>query len=186
MSAISNLSSNYLQSILSASQSNGLTNNQSTNGAGATTPAGQAPDNGQLSPLAQMMNELQQLQQSNPTEYQQVTQQIATNLLDAAQTAQTNGNSTEAGQLNTLATDFSDASQTGQLPNLQDLAHALGGGHGHHQGYRPGGDSSNTTGGTTSTASQTPPTTTGDQNESLNPLTIIQNTLANAGIGSGG
>ncbi len=78
------------------------------------------------------MNTLQQLQQSNPTNYQQVTQQIATNLQAAAQTAQSEGNTTAANQLNQLATDFTNASTSGQLPNIQDLAQAMGGHHHHH------------------------------------------------------
>ena len=72
------------------------------------------------------MSTLQQLQQSDPTKYQQVTQQIATNLQSAAQTAQAEGNTTAANQLNQLATDFTNASQSGQLPNVQDLAQAIG------------------------------------------------------------
>jgi hypothetical protein len=79
-----------------------------------------------------MMGMLQQLQQSDPTKYQQVTQQIAANLQNAAQTAETDGNSTAAAQLSKLASDFNSASQSGQLPNIQDLAQAIGGGHHHH------------------------------------------------------
>jgi hypothetical protein len=63
-------------------------------------------DSTQLSPLAQLLSTLQQLQQSNPIQYQQ---QIATNLQNAAQTAQAEGNTTAANQLNQLATDFTNA-----------------------------------------------------------------------------
>jgi hypothetical protein len=89
-------------------------------------------DSSQLSPFAQLMSTLQQLQQSNTAEYQQVTQQIATNLQAAAQTATADGNTTAATQLNQLSTDFTNASTSGQLPNAQSLAQALGGGHHHH------------------------------------------------------
>jgi hypothetical protein len=69
-----------------------------------------------------MMSTLQQLQQSDPAKYQQVTKQIATNLTSAAQTAEAGGNTTAANQLNQLAADFTNASQSGQLPNVRDLA----------------------------------------------------------------
>jgi hypothetical protein len=49
-----------------------------------------------------------------------VTQQIAAKLRSAAQTAQVNGSTTAASELNSLATDFASASQNGQLPNVQD------------------------------------------------------------------
>jgi len=78
------------------------------------------------------MSSLQQLQQTNPSEYQQITQQISTNLASAAQTAQTDGNATAATSLNQLSTDFSSASKSDQLPSVQDLAQAIGGGHHHH------------------------------------------------------
>jgi hypothetical protein len=93
----------------------------------------------QPSPFTQMLSALQQLQQSNPAGgYQQVTQQIAANLQTAAQTAQSNGNSAAAKQFTQLSKDFANASASGQLPNVQDLAQAVGGsgtssaGGGHH------------------------------------------------------
>ncbi|HEY6342204.1 MAG TPA: hypothetical protein VIY49_11985 [Bryobacteraceae bacterium] len=70
------------------------------------------------------MNTLQQLQESNPTQYQQVTQQIATSLQNAAQTVTADGNTTAASQLNQLATDFTNASQSGQLPNISSLGNS--------------------------------------------------------------
>jgi hypothetical protein len=70
------------------------------------------------------LSTLQQVQQSSPTEYQQLTQLIATNLQQAAQQS---GNSASASQLSNLATDFTNASSTGSLPNISDLANAIGG-----------------------------------------------------------
>src|SRR5580658_7243447 len=106
MSAIIGLSSGYLQSLLNnAINGAGSTANQSSgsllNSVNASAVS-QNSDQSGLSPFAQLMNTLQQLQQSNPTEYQQVTQQIATNLQSAAQTAQSDGNTTEASQLTEL------------------------------------------------------------------------------------
>jgi hypothetical protein len=190
MSPINNLSSNYLQSIFNNTlQSSGLTGNTTGNTSSVTSQA----DSQQLSPFAQLMSTLQQLQQSNPTEYQQVTQQIATNLQSAAKTATADGNSTAASQLNQLATDFTNASTSGQLPNVQDLARAIGGGHHHHHFHAAPADSSDSgsSGTSSSGASQTlsqllsSVQANSTSSDSLNPMTIILNTLASAGIGNG-
>lgn len=142
--AVSNLSSYYLQEVLVvAFQSGGVnTNTTAPSNTSVSSPV-TTSDSTQLSPFAQLASILQQLQQSNPTEYKQVTAQIATNLQSAAQTAQSQGNSGAATQLSQLATDFTNASQTGQLPNLQDLAEAVsgGGGGGHHHHHRAEGSS---------------------------------------------
>jgi len=162
MSSISNLPSSYVQSVLGAAlQSAGL--GSSTGSVAGATSLTVKPDNGQLSPFAQMISTLQQLQQSDPAKYQQVTQQIATNLQSAAQTAQADGNSTAANQLSRLSTDFANASKSGQLPSFQDLAHAVGGHHGHRHGHHAVAE----------TATPSP---------SLDPLAIISNTLSTNSI----
>jgi hypothetical protein len=204
-SSINNLSNQYLQSILtSAIQGTGLTANTTNNGLGSiNSPFPSPQDNSGLSPFAQLLSTLQQLQQSDPTKYQQVTQQIATNLQTAAQTAQSDGNTAEANQLKQLSTDFSNASQNGQLPNVNDLAQAVGGHHHHHHGggghfASPDSDSSSssTSSATDSTASTTSSGTVNQtlnqllasfeanagQSNALNPANIILNTLNNAGI----
>jgi len=197
MGFINNLSSSYLQSIFSnVSQSTGLTTNTTGNSlSGIGTPSiALQPDNQQLSPFAQMLSTLQQLQQTDPTKYKQVTQQIATNLQSAAQTAQADGNTVAANQHNQLATDFTNASTTGQLPNIQDLGQAMNG-HSHHHHHHahsasadPDGSSSasSSSGSTSQTLSQLLSTLqeNGTQNNSLNPTTIILDTLSNAGISS--
>jgi len=76
----------------------------------------------QLSPLGQVTSTLRQLQQSDPSKYRQVTQQIAAALQNDAQTAQSEGEMAMADRLNELASAFTSASQNGQLPDLQDLA----------------------------------------------------------------
>jgi len=170
MSSINNVSS-YLQSVLTSTlQSAGVTQNSSN-----TSQVSQAADNSNLSPLAQLMNTLHELQQSNPTKYQQVTQQIAANLQSAAQTAQSQGNTAAANQLNQLSQDFTTASQTGQLPNANDLAKAHG--HHHHHHSHGGSESSSSTD-TTSTSS----TSDTQTQRSLNPMSIIWNTLSQAGV----
>jgi hypothetical protein len=195
-SPISNLNS-YLQQILdTALQSAGSTTSTTSNGVSATSTQS---DNGQLSPFAQLLSTLQQLQESNPTQYQQVTAQLATNLQAAAQTATTDGNTSAASQLNQLATDFNNASQSGQLPNISDLAQAVGGGGGHHHHHHhvssfssssdTSSDSSSSSSSTGSTSSNSPISqllaalqSNSTQNDSLNPMSIIMNTLQSAGI----
>jgi hypothetical protein len=207
-SSINNLSG-YLQSVLSAAlqPTGSTTSTTGKNLNGVNTPAVQPqPDSTQLSPLAQLLSELQQLQQSDPAKYQQVTQQIATNLQSAAQTAQEGGNTTAANQLTQLASDFTTASQSGQLPDIQDLAQAVGGGHhhGHHHHSESATANSNSSSGAgntsttdssgSSSGSSTLDTSllvnqylagvqaSGTQSDSQNPLGIILNTLSSAGI----
>jgi len=196
--------SSYLQSLLgTALQRTGSTNNATGSNLNGVDPFSLElqPDNSQLSPFARLLNTLQQLQQSDPAKYQQVTQQIATNLQSAAQTAQADGNTTAANQLTQLATDFTNASKSGQLPNIQDLAQAIGGHHHHHHSHPAsagsGSDSSasSSAGGTSSSSGANQMLSqllsvsqaSGTQNDSLNPMSIILNTLSNAGInGSNG
>ena len=186
ISSINNLSSNYLQSILNSSLegANSAGKSQSSTGASPLT----SQESGQLSPFAQIMSTLQQLQQSNPTEYQQVTQQIATNLQSAAQTATADGNSTQAAQLQQLSTDFTSASQSGHLPNVQDLAQAVGGGHHHHHHFHAESSDADS-GSSSSSANQLSQLLAAFQansaeNESTNPMAIIMNTLSSAGFGA--
>ena len=190
MGLINNLSSNYLQSILGNLSSGSASNTTANTASGLDTSSiALQPDNQQLSPFAQMLSQLQQLQQTDPAKYQQVTGQIATNLESAAQTAQTDGNSTLAAQLNKLATDFTNASQSGQLPNIQDLAQAASGHHHHHHHHAEpaSGDDGNSS--STSSASQAltqllSGLQSGTQDASTDPTKIILNTLDAAGSSS--
>jgi hypothetical protein len=192
------LSSSYLQSIIgSALQGVGSTS-QTTTGSSAVDSSSlvQSSDNSRLSPFAQLLNTLQQLQQTDPAKYQQVTGQIATNLQSAAQTAQADGNTTAANQLNQLATDFTNASKNGQLPNVQDLAQAVGSHHHHHHSHAAAGsDSSSSTG--ASNTSSTDPTqllsqllsafqSNSTQTAAQDPMSIILGTLSSAGITTSG
>jgi hypothetical protein len=155
VSSLSSIYSNFIQPILSKTL--GVT---SASAASAAAPQ----DTNQLSPFAQIASTLQDLQQQNPTQYQNVTKQIASNLQTAAQTAQTGGNSTLANQLTQLSSDFTNASQSNQLPDFQDLAQALSGGHHHQQG---------------SLLSQF---SSGSDTNSANPASIIFSTLSTAGV----
>jgi hypothetical protein len=184
--SLNSLSSSYLQSILQSNSSTG-----SSSGSTGASPVTAQSENTQLSPFAQVMSTLQQLQQSNPAEYTQVAQQIATNLNTAAQTATANGNPTQAAQLSQLETDFTSASGSGQLPNVQDLAQAIGGGHHHHHHAHAASadnDSSSSSSSSTDSSNQLSQMlaafqANSTQNEALNPMSIIMNTLSSAGIG---
>jgi hypothetical protein len=199
ISSLSNLSNSYLQSILSTQLQNASSTANSSSSTGTSSVTAQL-ETGQLSPFAQVMSTLQQLQQSNPTEYQQVTQQISTNLKSAAQTATADGNSTQATQLNQLATDFASASQSGQLPNVQDLAQAIGGGHHHHHHFHApsstaDSDSTSSTSGASASGTSSSGTSqisqllaafqaNSAQDEATNPMSIIMSTLSSAGFGT--
>ncbi len=182
------IASNYIESLFTNAGS-------STSSAPATAASG-SQDASALSPFAQVLSSLQQLAQANPSQYQQVTQQISANLQSAAQTATANGDTSLAGELTKLSGDFSTASGSGQLPNIQDLAQAIGGGahpiH-HHQWEAEAGNSTSNNGSadTTATSSgslnqlfQTLSASTSNTlaNNSLTPLNIIDTTLTAAGI----
>jgi hypothetical protein len=169
ISSLSSIYSNFIQPILGNTL--GVGSGAGIGSASATTPA--APqDSNQLSPFAQIATTLQQLQQQSPAQYQNVTKQIAANLQNAAQAAQSGGNTTLANQLTQLATDFTSASQNNQLPNFHDLAQAIAGGHhGHHRSDASSG-----------AASQLSQYTAAAGTSSLNPASIVFSTLSSAGI----
>jgi len=204
INSLSPLSNSYLQSLLATQFSN---TTSTTNGGTSninSTSLFSTQDNNTLSPFAQVLSTLQQLQETNPTQYQQVTSEIASQLQTAAQTATSDGNTQAAANLTQLSTDFQNASQNGQLPNVQDLAKAIGGGHHHFGGHHHVASSSSSDpdndGDTTSTngtpSIATPATSsssgisqlldsilaTSSTNDSLNPRNIILNALSNAGI----
>ena len=192
--SISSLSPGYLQAVLStALQNAGLSSTKSSAPGVGASSFDAKPDNGQLSPFAQVMSTLQQLQQSDPAKYQQVTQQIATKLQKAAQTAESNGNGAAANELNRLADDFTKASNSGQLPNVRDLVQAMRGHHHHHHFHGAGGDSSqssssdsNSTSGPDQALNQILSAfqNNGGQSDALYPTSIIMDTLSSAGISS--
>jgi hypothetical protein len=119
VSSLSDLSRQHMLSILGYNS----TGQSSQAGVGASLAA--SKNGGQLSPFAQILAQMQQVEQANPAQYSKMTQQISTNLLAASSSAQIRGNSTLAGQLTALSKDFAAASQTGQIPNVNDLASAM-------------------------------------------------------------
>jgi hypothetical protein len=91
------------------------------------------PGNRQLSPFAKLLSTLEQLSKSDPTKYVQVTQQIATNRKNAAQTAQSEGLRPRPINPTSSPATSRTTRRGGQLPNIQDLALAVGGHHHHVQ-----------------------------------------------------
>jgi hypothetical protein len=207
VNSLFSIASPYIQSLIGNTISSATNTTSTTNGSSSVSQSSlsQPQDANQLSPFAQILSTLQQLQQSNPTEYQQVTSQIATNLQSAAKTATTDGDTSQANELNQLATDFQSASQNNTLPNVQDLAQALSGHGHHHHGYHTqssSGDSSGTSTNTPSSNGTSTPAgsssssdplsqllsaffanqTSASQNTSLDPLTIINSTLSGANL----
>jgi hypothetical protein len=173
-SAITNLSGSYLeQALVGALQSiTGNTTTPARTTTGATGATSSQSDSSRLSPFAQLVSGLQQLQQADPSEYKQFTAQVATNLQSEAQTVQAQSPGT-AAQLTQLAADFTGASQTGQLPNLQDLAEAVGGGGSGAAGGGHGGHHHHHHSESSTSSSASPDTGT-----------ILYQTLANAGLGT--
>jgi hypothetical protein len=94
-----NLASDFISSLMPGSSS------ASSN----TTTANQT------SPFAQVLSSIQQ---SDPAEFQTVTQQIAGYLNSGVQSATANGNTALASQLSQLSTDFTNVSANGQLSGL--------------------------------------------------------------------
>jgi hypothetical protein len=175
-----NIAGGYLQSLFTGAN----------HGSSSTTPTspGNTQGTNQLSPFAQVLNSLQELEQSSFAKYQQVTQQVAGNLQTASQSATAAGNNSLAGQLTQLSTDFQNASSSGQLPNVQDLAQAIGGGsfrYQHPSGGSPAGSKpgNNAAGNLSEFIQSLNASQAGSSaNSSLSALSIIDNTLSSAGI----
>ena len=122
-----------------------LTTNPSTATQSAGASGVASADSTQMSAMASMLNQLQQLQQTDPNKFKSVMSGIADTLKTDAQ----NATGPQAQGLKDLADKFSQAAQTGQMPDLQPKGQPQGAsGHHHHhpqvQGYQNG--SSATTG----------------------------------------
>lgn len=167
-----NFASGYIQSLFTGAGKG----SSSTNTASTTAAGGNHQDPNQVSPFAQILSSLQQLEQSNPSQYQQTTQQISMNLSTASQSATVSGNPAIAGELRELSTDFKNASTSGQLPNVQHLAQAIGSGAPHR--YDGGGSAGSSSGSHLIDASMTG----SSANSSLNATSIIDNALSSAGL----
>jgi|SRR5580692_10085062 hypothetical protein len=115
------LATGYIQSLFTGAAGS----SSASNTASTKTPSTNAD---RISPFAQVLSSLQELEQSNPSQYRQVTRQVASNLKTASRSATAAGNAPLGSRLAQLSTDFNKASTSGQLPNVQDLAQAIGAG----------------------------------------------------------
>ncbi len=117
-------------SLLQPASNNNTTAN--LNPVSVSQPQGDSPD---ISPAAQFLSMLQQIQQQDPAQFQQIISQITTQLQTAAKNAANGGDTSRADRLNQLASQFQSAASNGQLPSVQTLQQAgLAGHHGHHHG----------------------------------------------------
>jgi len=71
-----------------------------------------------ISPLAQFLSRLQQMQQQDPQRFKEVAAGLAAKLRNAGLRAQSRGDSPRATQLGQLATEFQQAAQSGRMPDL--------------------------------------------------------------------
>jgi hypothetical protein len=135
VNAIASLFPNYLQ------PSNSTVTAKNANSASSVQ---QPADVLGLSPAAQFLNQLQQLQTQSPQQFQAIISQITGQLQQAASTRSSKGNTTQANQLTQLANSFQSAAHGGDLPTAQQLQQAgLTGSHHHHGGgYRGPGPGS--------------------------------------------
>jgi hypothetical protein len=99
---------------------------------GSTTSTSTDPSNGNvdLSQAAQFFSKLQDLSQTDSTQFKQLTAQIASQLQTDAQSA----TGSEQSFLNNLSNQFNTASQTGSASGLHPH-------HGHHTPYEQPTDS---------------------------------------------
>jgi hypothetical protein len=112
-----------------------------TQNAGSTSSVQPQADVSGLSPAAQFLTQLQQLQTQSPQQFQAIISTITGQLQQAASTASSNGNSAQANQLTQLAKSFQGAPSGGALPTAQQLQQAGMIGHHHHGGGHHGGGS---------------------------------------------
>lgn len=137
------------------------------------TSSGSVPtDSSAISSFANLMSELQQLQQNDPTKFKAVMADIASTLKTDAQ----NATGSHASALNNLAAKFDQAAQTGQMPNLQPQGQQGAGGHHHHhhhvQSYQSQAADGTSSAASGSSSQQTP----------FNLVQVIQNALQTAGV----
>ena len=114
-------------------QTNATSSAAGSKGASLAALAAQPAATAQISPEAQLMSMLQQIQQQSPDQFKQVAAKIAVGLHKHAQQVHSNGDAAGATQINLLAADFQNSAKTGQLPPVQDLQAAGLGAHNHHR-----------------------------------------------------
>jgi hypothetical protein len=155
MSSISNTLQTLNTSLLS--EINTFNSTQASTTASTSTSARTSSDSVGVSPFAQLMQQLQQLQTTNPTEFKQVMSDGATQLQAAA------AQSTDPSQvafLNNLAAKFQTAADTGNVSAIQPQGASSGtyAPHGHHHHHAASSSSADGSTSSTGTSSTTTPT----------------------------
>jgi hypothetical protein len=170
-SSINNLFSQDISSVLSTALQTG-----SAASSGAKGVLGQRHDSSQLSPLAQLLEYAAAASTIGPgkiqTSYRADRHEPADRRADGPVKRQHHSR------------QFTSASSSGQLPNIQDLAKAIGGGH-RHNFQAASGDADGDSSATSQSIQQLLAAfqASGSQSgQSLNPLSIIVNTLKTSGI----
>ena len=105
--SLAGIAGHYLESLFSGST-------------GAPSSASQA------APFAEILDNVQDLAQSNASQYQQAMQKISGNLQTAAQSAAANGQTGLAADLTNLSGDLKNVSVNWQLPNISSLSQTIG------------------------------------------------------------
>ncbi len=117
--------------ISAVSSTSSITDLTSLQSAGAADPTMQPEADPQVSERGKVLQELNDLQKSDPAKFKQVTEEISQKLRDAANSA----SGGQATSLKTLADKFAQASQSGDMSALQP-AGAHGGHGGHHHVHK--------------------------------------------------
>ena len=112
--AVSSLFPNWAQ-LQGASGNNAARASGASPVSSSAQPAGSAS----ISPLAQALSRLQQIQQQNPDLFKQLAASIATRLQKAAESAKSSGDTEGASALNQLSTAFQGSAQSGQMPSIE-------------------------------------------------------------------
>jgi hypothetical protein len=128
ISAITNALSYLPQPVGSIANAAGSLFGSGAASSSSSTPGSFPSATTQLSPVGSLVNQLQQVLQSNPAKFAKVTAAISTKLQKAAGQVQAKGDTALANKLNKLAQAFQTASRTGQMPSLSSLQAALTGG----------------------------------------------------------
>lgn len=170
--SISNLSFSYYQSVQSTASLNGASSIAGENVFALedyiqTPTSANSADKATLSPGAQLLKNLKDLQTGSPTKFREILTQITTQLNDAAQLQA--GNPNASSFLNSLTSQFQQVLETGSLSPLQSGVLGSTAHHGHH--HHTHSASTYNTNGQTQASSST------STDPSKDPLMALFNTI---------
>ena len=143
----------------------------SVSAVGSASSSYYAQQSGAASQFSQFFNNLQKLQQQNPSQLKSTLTNIADELNAAAQQA----SGPQAQRLSALATKFQQAAQTGDISQLR-------GGHGGHHHHSGGAQSASSTSSTSS--SSTSSTAASQQNSTQSLFDMIFQQVSQAANGN--